>query len=159
MRQSLKQSAAQVGAGEIPPRSKLIGLTFPCLKSRNMGIILGKRKRRGQADEHGDVSGLAAEGTNTARLRTLLRQHFESAFEPIAGLDLHSDKSKKKETDDVIAPEPDWAGFSESEDDGERQPALVFQCSTPQSQRADFPKDEIKTFMVGVAPVYRLLKG
>lgn len=124
-----------------------------------MGIISGKRKRRGQADEHGDVSGLATEGTNTARLQNLLRQHFESTFEPIAGLDLHSDKSKIKETDEVIAPEPDWAGFSESEDDGERQPTLVVQCSTPQSLRADFPKDEMKTFMVGVAPVYPLLKS
>lgn len=123
-----------------------------------MSPVLGKRKRRGQTD--GDISGLVIEDTNTARLEAFFQQHFESTFDPLEGLDLQSMKVKRNEAaKHLVASDSDWAGFSESEDAEDGKPAVVVECSTHRSSRADFPKEELKTFMVGVAPIYRQISS
>lgn len=147
-----------MGAGEIPPSSKLFGLTLLHLKSHSMAPVLGKRKRRGQTDDLAEISGLASENANTTRLQALSRQHFESTFEPLEGPDLQPEKFTRNQTAEcLVASESDWDGFSQSEDGEDAKHAVVVQCRSHRFSRPDFPKEELKTFMVRIGPIYWLL--
>lgn len=154
------RSAAQNGRDRFRAAIKLSGLTLLHLKCRNMAPTLGKRKRRDQTDDLGNISGLVRDDTNTNQLQALFRQHFESTFEPLEALASQSRKPKNHETAECLAgSNSDWDGFSVSEDDEDASPALVVQCSTHRSSRADIPKEEVKAFMVGVLQVHRLLRA
>jgi len=121
-----------------------------------MAPVLGKRKRRDQTDDLGENSGLTTDKVKPDRLQALFRQHFESSFEPLEGLASPSDHIKDNETaKGLVGSESDWDGLSEDDEEG-KSPVAV-QCSTRQSSRADVSKEELKTFMVGVIQVYRLL--
>lgn len=107
-----------------------------------MGPVLGKGKRRCQTD--------GTENIDTTQLQALFQQHFESTFKPLEGRDLQYTKFKRLDAaENLVASDSDWAGLSESEDDGDGKAAVVVQCPTHRASRVDFPKEELKTFMVG----------
>ena len=80
-----------------------------------------------------------------SNLQALLRQHFESTFEPLEPL-AHApltQNSYTKASDNEL--ESDWEGFSEC---GEEHAETVH-YSTSAPSTVDVSKDEFKTFMVG----------
>ena len=110
-----------------------------------MAPILGKRKRRDQIVDTGSTLAHAAD-EDPSNLQALLRQHFESTFEPLPEPLAHAPLTQNsyiKASDDQL--ESDWEGFSEC---GKEHAETVHYSSSAPST-ADVSKDEFKTFMVG----------
>ena len=109
-----------------------------------MAPILGKRKRRDQIIDNGNVLAHPAD-EDSSHVQALLRQHFESTFEPLPEPLSHEpliQNSYTKAPDDEL--ESDWEGFSECE----KEHAETVHYSTSAPSAADVSKDDFKTFMV-----------
>ena len=109
-----------------------------------MAPILGKRKRRDQIIDTGNTLPHPGDG-DSSNVQALLRQHFESTFEPLPEPLAHEpliQNSDTKASDDEL--ESDWEGFSECE----KEHAETIHYSTSASSTADVSKDDFKTFMV-----------
>ena len=109
-----------------------------------MAPILGKRKRRDQIiDTENTLPHPADE--DSSNVQALLRQHFESTFEPLPEPVVHEPlipDSYTKASDDEL--ESDWEGFSECG----KEHAETVHYPTSASVTADVSKDDFKTFMV-----------
>ena len=109
-----------------------------------MAPIMGKRKRRDQMVDTETTLALPAD-EDSSNVQALLRQHFESTFEPLPELLAHAPSLQSfydKASDDEL--ESDWEGFSECG----KEHAETVHYSTSVPSTADVSKDEFKTFMV-----------
>ncbi|KAG8532178.1 uncharacterized protein KY384_003818 [Bacidia gigantensis] len=101
-----------------------------------MTPIQGKRNRRKQSLEENRLSPVDAENANA-----ILKRHFETAFQPLAGLKrivspcLDDPKEESQHEEDS-----DWDGISDSE-------AEVIQHNTSQFKDQTIPTGDLKTFM------------
>lgn len=111
-----------------------------------MTAILGKRKRRAQIELSAEEARKFQHTDDDIHIEHLLRQHFETKFEP---LDLSTTVSAR-ESADKDDPESDfhnedWTHFSEDEEQTE---TLVVNCQNLEKARVDVPKEEQRLFMV-----------
>ncbi|KAL2038463.1 hypothetical protein N7G274_008802 [Stereocaulon virgatum] len=115
-----------------------------------MAPTLGKRKRRYELADENNSSGESARDQSTNELQTLLRQHFEAAFEPLEEFQpkTHTAEITQADTSDSEAGS-DWSGFSEDEKDG----VEIIDHSSSHTLKADVSKEELKTFMTNKPPI------
>ncbi|KAL9014262.1 MAG: hypothetical protein Q9173_001104 [Seirophora scorigena] len=115
-----------------------------------MTAILGKRKRRAQIELSAEEARRSQHTDDDIHIQHLLRQHFETKFEP---LDLSTTVSAR-ESADKDDPESDfydgtWTRFSEDE---EQTDTLVVNYQNLEKARVDVPKEELKLFMSSRPP-------
>lgn len=119
------------------------GLGFDAASA--MTVMLGKRKRRK------DVIGPNLEESPNApghdeQLQSLLRQHFETKFEPLESYGpLPAPEPFVEEDDDFDASDTDWTGLSGDE---EGSNAVVIDYQKQAKTIPDMSKDDMKVFMV-----------
>ncbi|KAL8833953.1 MAG: hypothetical protein Q9170_003999 [Blastenia crenularia] len=119
-----------------------------------MATILGKRKRRAHASTLSGVPDSREDPYHDDQLQSLLRQHFETKFEPLES----SDRAFTRETVlfeelDANIHDTDWTGFSEEEEGGN---ALVVNYQIQGKHKANVSKAESKLFMGTKPPLQSL---
>ncbi|KAI4177745.1 MAG: hypothetical protein LQ343_000209 [Gyalolechia ehrenbergii] len=110
-----------------------------------MTVVLGKRKRREVVAYLEPCEHPKEDSCDDDRLQNLLRQHFETRFEPL-------ENSSRRNTEEVtLVKEPDadvhdtdWSGFSEEE---EEKNAFVVNYENHKKLRANVSREDSKQFM------------
>lgn len=116
-----------------------------------MASILGKRKRRDELPDLDSNPGQHVHEDSSSELQNLFRQHFEAAFEPLEDL-----KPLRANPENIVTASPDsdlesdWEGLSEEETEG----AEIVHYTNSHTSKADVPKEEFKTFMVGASRIH-----
>ena len=112
--------------------------------------MLGKRKHREQILKSGSN---AEQGEEAPRhLQILLQQHFEAKFKPLEGVKQNVQKQEKAKPqlhEDEL--DSDWTGISEP---GDEEPQQIIHHHMSQRPRSEFPKEELKKFMVRMRGFY-----
>ncbi|KAL9101085.1 MAG: hypothetical protein Q9187_009284, partial [Circinaria calcarea] len=107
-----------------------------------MKVILGKRKRRDQLDNHATEQV----GNTDEQLQALFRQHFEAQFRPLEG---PPSKETKEPTPDLTGAEDsedsEWTGLPDGESDIDIE--VIEHTASSGAKRAAVPRDELRTFM------------
>lgn len=110
-----------------------------------MTVVLGKRKRRAPIKES-HAERPSEQNAEDDHLQQLLRQHFETTFEP---LEIHDSESEHRTSHEEIAEggvsDSDWSGISAHEEEAN---ALVVDYRNLNKTRADVSREELKLFMV-----------
>ncbi|KAL8734837.1 MAG: hypothetical protein Q9166_001189 [cf. Caloplaca sp. 2 TL-2023] len=117
-----------------------------------MSVLLGKRKRREHAISSFQFPDTEVDQDNIVRLKNLLRQNFETRFEPLETFDPPSArKSFPEEFHASDGDEVDWTGFPE--EDQEEAGAIIVDYQHQKKTKADFPKEDLKLFMSAKPPL------
>ncbi|KAL8962983.1 MAG: hypothetical protein Q9193_000703 [Seirophora villosa] len=115
-----------------------------------MTAILGKRKRRARIEISAEEARKSQHTDDEIHLQHLLRQHFETKFEP---LDLSTTVSARESADEDDPEsdfyDEDWTHFSEDEEQTE---TLVVNYQNLEKARVDVPKEEQRLFMSARPP-------
>ncbi|KAL8718781.1 MAG: hypothetical protein Q9225_004127 [Loekoesia sp. 1 TL-2023] len=117
-----------------------------------MTVTLGKRKRR----EYGATSdvdhGLRQASYHDDHLQNVLRQHFETRFDPLeSSSPVPREETVHIEEVDTDEYDTDWTGFSEEE---KAVNALVVDYQNLEKSRANTSKEDSKLFMSAKPPLY-----
>ncbi|KAL8687517.1 MAG: hypothetical protein Q9218_006334 [Villophora microphyllina] len=115
-----------------------------------MAVALGKRKRRKDIEANNLQDAFKAQDED-GQLQRLLRQYFESKFEPLASSKpviarrpSHGEESQSPTID------TDWPGFSEDE---EKSSTIVVDYQNVEKSKVDISREELKHFMTARPPV------
>jgi len=123
-----------------------------------MAPLLGKRKRRDKVVDSRNEQGASTQDENAGSLHSLLRQHFETRFEPLEGVE---SSLIKKEAGEESAPdadsESDWSGCEEEEEEEKERAVEIIHDSTMPSSNAEVPREESTAFMVNATQYLQLL--
>ena len=112
-----------------------------------MTAVTGKRKRRVHIAEPHYSQDAGEQVADVDRLQALLRQNFESKFEPLESSLLASsqdpflNESIEAEEDSTV-----WNGISD--ENGEKTEAIVVDYQSTGKHRIDVSKEDLKHFMV-----------
>ena len=124
------------------------GCEHESVVSPAMTMVIAKRKRREYLTDPKVSQGVEARSTQDSRLQTLLRQSFESKFEPLEACSPVSGQDSFLNDDFGSEHDPnEWTGFSE-EDEEEEPDAVVVHYQNNRTARADISKQDLKSFMV-----------
>ncbi|KAL8812964.1 MAG: hypothetical protein Q9223_003546 [Gallowayella weberi] len=117
-----------------------------------MTVVLGKSKRREYVSSLTHPQNVEEDASYDTQLRTLLRQNFETRFEPLEALSLAPiQKTLPKNDDGSDDYESDWTGFSE-QSHGEDK-AVVVDYQELEKAKANISKEEMKLFMSAKPPL------
>ncbi|KAL8805482.1 MAG: hypothetical protein Q9182_001937 [Xanthomendoza sp. 2 TL-2023] len=120
-----------------------------------MAAILGKSKRREHFSNLTHPHNVEEDASYDIQLQTLLRQNFETRFEPLEALSLAPIRKTLPEKDDGSDDyESDWTGFSEHSQ-GENM-AVVIDHQNLEKAEANISKEEMKLFMSAKPPIDHL---
>ena len=110
-----------------------------------MTAILGKRKRRKQIAEAESQPSFEDEG-HGEQVQSLLRQYFETTFEPLeSSTPVVAPASPVQDDYDIgDASSTEWSGLSEDEEKG----AIVVDYQKLPSTNLDVSREDMKNFMV-----------
>ncbi|KAI4242184.1 MAG: hypothetical protein LQ352_007286 [Teloschistes flavicans] len=115
-----------------------------------MTIIVGKRKRRKDVEANHPLGSPKAHHADE-QLQSLLRQHFETKFEPLVSLEPMTAPSPSYQEDfNTEDDDTDWTGFS---GDGDGVSTVVVDHHGLDPNKTDISREEVKFFMSARPPV------
>lgn len=112
-----------------------------------MTAVTGKRKRRVHIAEPYSFQDAGEQAADVDRLQALLRQNFESKFEPLeSSLPAPSQDPFLNNSIGAKDDSADWNGISDV--NGEGTEAIVVDYQSTGKHRIDISKEDLKHFMV-----------
>ncbi|KAI4131808.1 MAG: hypothetical protein LQ341_006337 [Variospora aurantia] len=113
-------------------------------------MVLGKRKRRTQIEVSAEEPLKSQYTDHDSHIQHLLRQHFETKFEPLDTSTTGSpQESVDKDNPESDSYNTDWTGFSEEE---EQADTILVDYQNLEKARVDVPREELKLFMSARPP-------
>ncbi|KAL8634064.1 hypothetical protein Q9189_000310 [Teloschistes chrysophthalmus] len=114
-----------------------------------MTVVVGKRKRRKEVEvssPHDSPEACHAD----EQLQSILRQHFETKFEPLASFEpLVAPELSNEEGSNIEDDDADWTGFSGDEDGVS---TVVVDYRGRDREKTDISREEAKSFMPPIQP-------
>ncbi|KAL8777425.1 MAG: hypothetical protein Q9203_006279 [Teloschistes exilis] len=115
-----------------------------------MTVIVGKRKRRTDVEVSSPQESPNACHADE-QLQSLLRQHFETKFEPLNSFELVTAPAfSQNEAFNTEDDDTDWTGFSGDEDGGS---TVVVDHRGRDREKRDISRQELKSFMSAKPPI------